>query len=76
MIKKRIACLTLPLTVGGLSALLTRSNINLNKPFIPPRWLFVVVWAILFALMGIATYLVASRSALTVYSVRLLFNFV
>lgn len=37
--QKRIACLAIPLTVVGLSALLTRSSMNLealNKPaFIP-----------------------------------------
>lgn len=83
--KKRIACLTLPLTVAGLSTLLTRSNINpfetLNKPPLSPSgWLFTVVWTILFVLMEIASYLEVSRNpsqtALTIYVAQLLFHFV
>lgn len=83
--KKLIVCLAIPLAVGGLSALLTRSGMEsfetINKPPLsPPGWLFPVVWTILFVLMGLASYLVAvsgkpSRTALTVYGVQLFFNF-
>lgn len=84
--KKLLACLAIPLAVGGLSALLTRNGMEtfkaLNKPPLsPPGWLFPVVWTILFVLMGIASYLVLvsgkpNRTALTVYGVQLVFNFV
>ncbi len=84
--KKLLACLAIPLAVGGLSALLTRNSMEtfkaLNKPPLsPPGWLFPVVWTILFVLMGIASYLVLvsgkpNRTALTVYGVQLVFNFV
>ena len=86
--KKLIVCLAIPLTVGGLSAFLTRGSMRtfevLNKPPLsPPGWLFPVVWTILFILMGIASYLVLTsgeakasiRTALTVYGVQLAFNF-
>ena len=84
--KKLISCLAIPLAAGGLSALLTRGSMEsfeaLNKPPLsPPGWLFPVVWTVLFVLMGIASYLAAvsggpNRTALAVYGVQLLFNFV
>lgn len=84
--KKLIGCLAIPLAAGGLSALLTRGSMEsfeaLNKPPLsPPGWLFPVVWTVLFVLMGIASYLAAvsggpNRTALAVYGVQLLFNFV
>lgn len=84
--KKLISCLAIPLAAGGLSALLTRGSMEsfeaLNKPALsPPGWLFPVVWTVLFVLMGIASYLAAvsggpNRTALAVYGVQLLFNFV
>ena len=46
--------------VGGLSALLTRDGMKLyeaavpHPPLSPPMWLFPLVWAILYALMGIS----------------------
>ena len=84
--RKLISCLAIPLAAGGLSALLTRGSMEsfeaLNKPPLsPPGWLFPVVWTVLFVLMGIASYLAAvsggpNRTALAVYGVQLLFNFV
>ena len=84
--KKLISCLAIPLAAGGLSALLTRGSMEsfeaLNEPALsPPGWLFPVVWTVLFVLMGIASYLAAvsggpNRTALAVYGVQLLFNFV
>ena len=46
--------------VGGVSALLSREGMKLYEaavpqpPLSPPMWLFPVVWAILYALMGIS----------------------
>ena len=84
--RKLIGCLAIPLAAGGLSALLTRGSMEsfeaLNKPTLsPPGWLFPVVWTVLLVLMGIASYLAAvsgapNRTALAVYGVQLLFNFV
>ena len=87
MWKKFLLCLTIPLGVGGVSALLTSGNMQLfeeiNKPPLsPPGWLFPVVWTILYILMGVALYLVAmakdAKSNLPVYisfGVQLFFNF-
>lgn len=86
--KQFLICLAIPLLVGGLSALITRTGMDIfetiNKPSLsPPGWLFPVVWTILFILMGIASYLVLVSGkpqgeinrALTVYGIQLIFNF-
>ncbi len=85
--KKLIICIAIPLAVGGLSALLTRNSMEsfgrINQPPLsPPAWLFPVVWTILYVLMGIASYIVLTsgkphraQTALTVYGVKLFFNF-
>ncbi len=80
--------LAIPLVVGGLSALVTRREMEafsqLNQPPLsPPSWLFPIVWTILFLLMGLASYLVITgdapdgviRRALTVYGIQLGVNF-
>jgi len=86
--KKRLAvCVAIPLAVGGISALVTQGSMEtferLNQPPLsPPGWLFPVVWTVLFALMGIASYLVSAsetgerrKRALITYGVQLTFNF-
>lgn len=86
--KPLLISLAIPLAVGGLSALVTRSEMKafsqLNQPPLsPPAWLFPVVWTILFLLMGLASYLVftaeapdgSTRKALTVYGIQLGVNF-
>jgi tryptophan-rich sensory protein len=85
--KKLIACIAIPLLIGGASALFTRENMQSfgeleQPPLSPPGWLFPVVWSILYVLMGIASYLVVTAEktyltniALFVYGIQLVFNF-
>lgn len=73
--------------VGLLGGLATYSSLgswymDLNKPELtPPNWVFGPVWTSLYALMGIAAWLVAqSRSdkrkrALTIFFIQLFVNF-
>ena len=87
-LKPLLINLFIPLAIGGLSALFTMNSMeafsNLNQPPLsPPGWLFPVVWTILFTLMGIAAYLIATssasgkekRNAFIIYGVQLFFNF-
>ena len=86
--KSLIICLIIPLSVGGLSALLTMGSMKdfealKQPPLSPPSWLFPVVWTFLFALMGIASYIVLEapvkteekKRAFKVYFLQLAFNF-
>lgn len=65
------------------------SDLN-QPPLAPPAWLLPVAWTILYVLMGIASYLIwkkghdstktanksASKTALIIYAIQLVFNFV
>ena len=82
-----IILLVIPLVVGTLSGMLFSAGDEYGamvKPALsPPSWVFPVVWTILFALMGISSYLVYSadadghdiKSALIVYGLQLAVNF-
>jgi len=85
--KELIISLIIPLAVGALSAYLTRNSMdvysNINQPpLAPPSILFPIVWTILFALMGISSYMVYTsnaknkREALALYGVQLIVNFI
>lgn len=60
-----------------------------QPPLAPPAWLFPVAWTILYVLMGVASYLIylklrqgkkseksLARTALTIYGVQLILNFI
>ncbi len=81
--KRLILCLAIPLGVGGLAAWLARGSMetfaSLNQPPLsPPGWLFPIVWTILYAMMGWASWLALSAGqtrALRLYGIQLAFNF-
>lgn len=81
-----IIFLLIPLSVGGLSAWLTANSAEVYKnliqpPLAPPSAVFPVVWTILFALMGISSFLVYNcnclekQTALKTYGLQLAVNF-
>ena len=83
--KKLLLFIAIPLGVGGLAALLSGGmgqtyGDYLKPPLSPPGWVFGVVWPILYALMGYASFLVAQSEgckirAFVLYGAQLLVNF-
>lgn len=86
--KLLIPAVLLPLAVGGLAALLTGSAMDnysqvTRPPLSPPGWLFPLAWSLLYILMGISSYIVATsfvsgerrERALCVYALQLAVNF-
>ena len=85
--RKLITCIAVPLATGAVSGFFTRNGMKvfakLNKPPLsPPGWLVPVVWTILFIMMGIASFLIASRPksrdrdrVLALYGIQLAVNF-
>ncbi|MBQ2935946.1 MAG: tryptophan-rich sensory protein [Lachnospiraceae bacterium] len=87
-IKQLIICIAIPLLIGSLSAFLTRDSMTtfsrvIKPPLSPPGILFPIVWTVLYALMGIASYLIISsdaakedvQNAIFVYALQLGINF-
>jgi len=79
--------LVVPLAVGGLGSLATFDAVRtwyptLTRPvFAPPNWVFGPVWTALYAMMGVASWLVwrapdrpRARRALALYGLQLLLN--
>ena len=87
--KPYIISIAIALGVGGLSTLLTRGSMEMysqvnQPPLAPPAWIFSVVWPVLYILMGVSSAMVyingnrdpeAASSALKIYAVNLIFNF-
>lgn len=73
--------------VGALSALITGDFVSFfdryaSPPLMPHSWLFPVVWAVLYALMGISAYLIYfshgsadKKRALWLYAAQVAVNF-
>ncbi len=86
--KDFIIAAAIPILVGVFATILTKDGMmayeTLNKPpLTPPAWVFPVVWTILYAMMGSASYFVTVSGkdsmdideALVFYGLQLIFNF-
>jgi len=85
-LKALVISILIPLSVGALSAFLTKNSMStyeklIQPPLSPPGWLFPIVWTILFILMGISSYMIYisdspyKKSALQIYAIQLAVNF-
>jgi len=88
-LKRFLISIAIPLSVGGLSALITKDNMNLyskivTPTFTPPGWLFPVVWTILYLLMGVSLYIIWNSEvdvykkirAFGIFAIQLSLNFI
>ena len=87
-LKRLIIAIGIPEAVGFLSSFLTGNIGNMynsytKPPLSPPGIVFPIVWTILYALMGIASYIVyeegrgeKQKEALTFYVIQLAVNFI
>jgi tryptophan-rich sensory protein len=88
-IKPYVISILIALAVGGLSALVTKGNMDIYDQIVkpklaPPGFIFPIVWSILFVLMGISSALVyvkakedtaIQKTGLGVYALQLIVNF-
>ena len=86
-IKVYVISILIPLAVGALSALLTRSGMKeyaalSRPPLAPPGIVFPIAWAVLYVLMGISAAMIYNstknterKKALWLYAIQLVVNF-
>ena len=83
--KQLFVTVAVPLGLGLISSLITRSGIKdfafANQPALtPPPWVFAVAWTVLYILMGVSSYIIrsygeeATRTASAFYALQLAFN--
>ncbi len=86
-LKPLIISIAISLGVGILSGILTMNSFNDYKnlnlpPLSPPSLIFPIIWSILYILMGISAYIIYTsnnenrHSALKIYSIQLIVNFI
>ena len=77
--KKLALYIAIPLVLGVIVGLITmKASLSYNGPV--PRWIFPVVWSILYVLMGISSYIIYTsdsqdkNKALLFYGIQLVLN--
>ena len=72
--KKLALYIAIPLLLGVIVGLITmKASLSYNGPV--PRWIFPVVWSILYVLMGISSYFISdNKKLLIIYKISLVVN--
>ena len=72
--KRLLIFIFIPVILGAIVGLLTSVNSDIDS--ILPKWIFPVVWTILYILMGISSYLVYTKEdeLPRIYITQLIFN--
>lgn len=72
--KKLAIFIAIPLVLGGIVGLITMKGTSSYNGSVP-RWLFSVVWSILYILMGISSYIISdNKKLLNIYKINLIVN--
>lgn len=72
--KNLIIFIAIPLVLGGIVGLITSKGSS-SYDGIVPRWIFPVVWSILYIMMGISSYLIRDdKKLIDIYIVSLVMN--
>lgn len=73
--KLLIVFIFVPILLGALVGLITVPNTDINS--ILPKWIFPLVWTILYALMGISSYMIYQEEGEIpkIYIVQLIVNY-
>ncbi len=72
--KNLIIFIAIPLVLGGIVGLITSKGSS-SYDGIVPRWIFPVVWSILYIMMGISSYLIRDdKKLINIYIVSLVMN--
>ena len=83
--KQLILNIAVPLGLGAVSSLITRSGMKefatiSQPPLTPPPFIFAIAWSVLYVLMGISSYRIRqfdknkTKCALPLYALQLAFN--
>ena len=72
--KRLLIFILVPVILGAIVGLLTSVNTSVDS--IIPKWIFPVVWTILYILMGISSYLIYENTEdiPRIYVIQLIFN--
>ena len=72
--KKLAIFIVIPLVLGGIVGLITMRGTSSYNGTVP-RWLFPVVWSVLYILMGISSYIISdNKNLLNIYKINLIVN--
>lgn len=72
--KKLALYIAIPLVLGVIVGLITmKVSLSYNGPI--PRWIFPIVWSVLYILMGISSYFISdNKKLLNIYKISLVVN--
>ncbi len=75
--KNKYYIIFIPLILGIITSFFINNDLNslVLPPYMPPSYVFGIVWSILYLLMGISLYIVKEdNKAMLIFTIQLFFN--